>query len=192
MEKTLVLIKPDAVQRGLVGDVITRFEKCGLKLVAMKMIYADPELAGKHYAEDEEWMKSVGEKSLKAYEEKGLDLGRTAIEHGRLVRQQLMDFISMSPVVGLVIEGHNAIKQVRKIVGPTNPEEALPGTIRGDYSFDNYELADPSKRPIQNLIHASSDPEEGKREIGLWFDKDEIHVWKRIDEDLIYRKGEDK
>src|SRR3989338_1502533 len=118
IEKTLILIKPDAVQRGLIGEIIKRFEQTGLKIIAMKMVYASKELAGKHYADDEEWLKSVGEKTLKAYEKRGIKLKRTVLEHGKLVRQQLMEFISMSPVIALVIEGHNAVDHVRKLCGP--------------------------------------------------------------------------
>lgn len=187
IEKTLVLIKPDAVQRALVGEIISRFEQAGFKLIGMKMVYADKDLAGKHYADDEAWLKSVGEKTIRSYEAKGLKLGRSALEQGRLVRNQLMDFLCMSPIVALAIEGHNCIAHIRKIVGATAPADAAPGTIRGDYAFDSYKLADNSNRPIQNLIHASDSPESGEREIAIWFRPEDLHAWKRIDEDLIYR-----
>jgi len=187
IERTLVLIKPDAVQRALIGEIITRFERSGLKIIGMKMVYPDEKKAGEHYADDEEWLRSVGEKTLKSYEAKGLKLGRTALEQGRLIRKQLMDFLRMSPVVCLAIEGHNAVAHIRKAVGSTAPADAAPGTIRGDYAFDSYRLADSSSRPIQNLIHASDSAQNGDREIAIWFKKDELHVWKRVDEDLIYR-----
>jgi nucleoside-diphosphate kinase len=187
IEKTLVLIKPDAVQRGLIGEIIVRFEKAGFRIIGMKMVYPDEKTAGLHYADDEAWLKSVGEKTIKAYESKGMKLGRTAIEQGRLIRQQLIDFLRMSPIVALAIEGHNCVAHIRKIVGSTAPADAQPGTIRGDYAFDSYRLADASKRPIQNLIHASDSPENGEREVAIWFMPKELHVWKRIDEGLIYR-----
>ncbi|MBI5398049.1 nucleoside-diphosphate kinase [Candidatus Woesearchaeota archaeon] len=187
MEKTLVLLKPDAVQRGLVGEIISRFERAGLKIVAMKMQYAGADQAGKHYLDDEAWMKAVGEKTQKTYAAKGLKMARTPIEHGRMVREQLMDFLSMSPIISLVIEGHNAVAHVRKITGPTSPEHAAPGTVRGDYSIDTYQLADTSSRPLQNLIHASESVVEAKREITVWFNPDEIYVWERADEHLLYR-----
>lgn len=189
MERTLVLIKPDAVQRGIIGEIISRFERCGLKIIAMKMVYASKELAGEHYADDEEWLKSVGEKTLASYEKKGIKLNRTALEHGRLIRQQLMDFISMSPIVALIIEGHNAVAHVRKIVGATAPADAVPGTIRGDYSFETYLMADTLERPLQNLIHASGAVHEVEREIKVWFRPEEIHVWSRLEDALFYRKG---
>ena len=188
-EKTLALIKPDAVQRGLIGELISRFERAGLKVIGMKMVYASKELAGKHYADDEEWLKSVGEKAQKAAKERGEKIKETPLEFGKKIRKQLMDFISMSPVVAVAIEGHNAVVTVRKIVGPTSPEHAAPGTIRGDYSHETYVMADELGRPIQNLIHASGSKEEAERETKVWFTEKELHSYMRIDESLFYRGG---
>jgi nucleoside-diphosphate kinase len=188
-ERTLVLLKPDAVQRGLVGEIMARFERCGLKIVAMKLERASKEIAGKHYADDHAWLLSVGEKTIASYEKKGISLGRTALEQGRHVRNQLMDFIAMSPIIALVLEGHNAVAHVRKIVGATAPADAAPGTIRGDFSFETYQFADVMERPIQNLIHASGAVDEAEREIAVWFSPKEIHTWTRADEALLYRKG---
>ena len=190
MEKTLVIIKPDGVQRGLVGEIISRFEKVGYKIIAMKMAYADKELAGKHYEADDEWVEEVGRKQRASYEKKGVKLEKNNKELGSQVRDYLISYISMSPVVALIIEGHNAIAHVRKICGPTSPQDSAPGTIRGDMAFDSYQLADSSERPIQNLIHASGSVEEAKREISLWFKPEDIHAWKRVDEILLYRKGD--
>ena len=191
-EKTLVLLKPDAVQRGLVGEIIARFEKAGFKIIGMKMVYADKELAGKHYADDEEWLKSVGAKTRKSYASKGTELKEGELEIGKRIRQQLMDFISMSPSVALCIEGHGVIEKIRIMCGSTAPMNASPGTIRGDYSFDSYELADVLGRPLQNLIHASDSKESAEREIYVWFDKKELHPYERVDEAFLYRKGKVK
>src|SRR3989344_9035639 len=109
IEKTLVLIKPDGVQRGLVGEIIKRFEQTGLKVVAMKMVYANEKQAGIHYTNDEEWLKSVGEKTLKSAAKQGFKIDRTALEQGKFVRELLIDYVTMSPMVALVIEGHGAI-----------------------------------------------------------------------------------
>ncbi len=188
MEKSLVLIKPDGVQRALIGDIIARFEKAGFKVIGMKMVWADKKLAGKHYADDEAWMKSLGTKTKAAYEKKGKPLKETAVEVGRRIRKLLMDFISMSPSVALCIEGHGAIEKIRILVGATAPILAMPGTIRGDLSFDSYELSDASGRPLQNLIHASDSKEAADKEIKIWFKKEELHPYKRIDEPLLYRK----
>jgi len=186
-EKTLVLIKPDGVQRALIGEIVSRFETVGLKIIAMKMVYASKELAGKHYADDEEWLKSVGEKAAKAAQERGDKLKETPIEFGRKIRNQLMDYVAMSPIVALVLEGHNAVLTVRKIIGSTSPEHAQPGTIRGDYSHETYVLADTKGRPIQNLIHASGSVSEAAREITVWFTPKELHSYMRVDESLMYR-----
>lgn len=189
IERSLVLIKPDAVQRALVGEIISRIERTTLKLIAMKMVYSSKELAGKHYEEDEEWLKSVGAKSKKAYASRGQTMEQTELEIGHLIRQRLMDFISMSPVVALVIEGHNAIATIRKICGDTAPSGAAVGTIRGDYAIESYVMADGLGRPLQNLIHASDAVKSAEREIAVWFDKKEIHAYNRVDEAFIYRKG---
>lgn len=188
-EKTLVILKPDAVQRALIGEIISRFEKTGFKVVGAKMVYASKELAGKHYVDDAAWLVAVGEKSIKSYESKGIKVKETAREIGVKVRQQLMDFISMSPVIALVLEGHGVIDKVRTLVGGTAPSSALPGTIRGDYAFDSYGLADKSGRPLQNLIHASDSVESAEREIKIWFKQDEIYPYERVDEALLYRKN---
>lgn len=190
MEKTLVIIKPDGVQRGLVGEIISRFEKIGYKIIAMKMAYADKELAGKHYEADDDWLEEVGRKQRASYGKKGVKLEKTNKELGNRVRDYLVDYISMSPVVAMIIEGHNAVAHIRKICGATSPQDSAPGTIRGDMAFDTYQLADSSERPIQNLIHASGSVEEAKREISLWFKPEDIHAWKRVDEILLYRKGD--
>ena len=190
IEKTLVLLKPDAVQRALIGEMLTRFEKPGFKIVGLKLVKADKTIAGEHYADDEEWLKSVGIKSKKAYEKKGKTTDMTEIALGRKIRDQLMDFISMSPCVAVCIEGHGAIEKVRAIVGSTAPIFALPGTIRGDYSFDSYELADTCGRPIQNLIHASDSKDSADREIKIWFKEEELHHFEKIDDSLLYRKVE--
>lgn len=189
IEKTLVLLKPDAVLRGLIGTILTRFENVGLKVIGMKMVYADEKLAGEHYADDEEWKIAVGNKTIAAAKERGAAEERTPSQIGSDVRDLLMNYLTMSPVVALVLEGHGAVKMVRKLVGETNPQDSMPGTIRGDFTTDSYQLADSSNRPIQNLIHASGEVDEATREIALWFADAELHAWKRIDEELLYRKG---
>jgi len=189
IERTLVLLKPDAVQRALVGEILSRFERTGFKIVALKLCYASKDQAGEHYANDEEWLTSVGEKAKKAAEAKGESISDEPKAIGERIRNQLMDFVSMSPVVAIALEGHDVIKKVRTIVGDTAPSKAMPGTIRGDYSFDSYGLADTSGRPIQNLIHASDSTESADREIKIWFKDNELHPYQRVDEALLYRKG---
>jgi nucleoside-diphosphate kinase len=189
IERSLVLLKPDALQRALVGKILSRFEQTGFKIVGMKMCYASKDVAGKHYADDEAWLISVGEKSKKAAESKGQKITDTPKALGQKVREMLIEFITSSPTVAICLEGHDVINKVRTIIGDTAPSKAAPGTIRGDYSFDSYGLADFSGRPIQNLIHASDSPDSAKREISIWFKNDEIHPYQRVDESLLYRKG---
>lgn len=189
MERTMVFIKPDGVMRGLTGEVIARIEKCTLKLIGLKMLLPTKELAGKHYADDEGWYLSVGKKALAAAKKRGEELNMAPIDIGKLVRSRLIEFISMAPVAAMVFEGNNAVAKVRTIVGATSPEHAAPGTIRGDFSTDSFSFADKSDRPIQNLVHASGDVEEGRREIALWFKKDELFTYKRTDGPLVNRKG---
>ena len=189
IQRSLVLLKPDAVQRALVGEIISRFERTGFKIIGLKLCYASKEMAGIHYANDDAWLASVGEKTKKSYEAKGVKVAESAKDIGQRIRQQLMDFISMSPIVAVVLEGHGVIDKVRTIVGSTAPSSALPGTIRGDFAFDSYGLADSSGRPIQNLIHASDSMESASREIKIWFKESELHPYQRVDEALLYRKA---
>ena len=186
-ERTLVILKPDAMLRGVSGEIISRFEKSGLKLVGAKLTHATEEMAAEHYIEDENWLETVGMKAKKGYEKMGKSIDIPNREIGLRVRSALIDYLTMSPVLCLVYEGHNAVKHVRKLVGETSPEASAPGTIRGDYAFDTYPLADASNRPVQNLIHASGEVDEARREITVWFSDNELHSWQRIDEALLYR-----
>jgi nucleoside-diphosphate kinase len=185
-EKTFVLIKPDGVYRALIGAVIAKFESAGLKVVALKMVTPDQELAGKHYMADEGWMKSVGTKTKAAYKEKGIDVKETELEIGKRIRNQLLTYLTEGPVVAAVLEGNDAIYITRKIVGSTEPRKADPSSIRGMYSSDSYETADKGKRAVKNIIHASEDLATANREIALWFKKGEITTYKRVDEHIIY------
>jgi nucleoside-diphosphate kinase len=188
IEKTLVLIKPDGVQRALVGEILSRFERTGFKIAGLKLVHATADTAGKHYADDEAWLTSVGEKAKAAAEKKGEPVSDEPKAIGERIRNQLIDFITMSPTVAIALEGHDVIKKVRVIVGDTAPSSAGPGTIRGDFAFDSYGLADVSGRPIQNLIHASDSRESAERELSIWFNEDELHHYQRVDEALLYRK----
>lgn len=190
-EKTLVILKPDAVARGLVGEIVARFEKVGLKLVAAKLVHADRELADKHYpVSREEFIKGMGGKTVENYEKLGVDLVKELgtsdpMEIGKMIREWLADMITSGPVFAFVLEGPHAVELVRKICGHTLPLMSAPGTIRGDYSFDSSYLANTGKRPIKNLIHASGVLEEAEYEIPLWFSKEEILSYSRTDEEVM-------
>src|SRR3989344_3296689 len=189
IEKTLVLVKHDGVNRGLVGEIISRFEKIGLKILAMKMIHADDKLAENHYQVTKEWAEGVFNKTKKTYEDKGKPFKfKNPMEYGTMIKNWNKGFLMEGPVVAVVLEGPHAIEIVRKLVGNTEPRQALPGTIRGDYIFDSYSVADVKARPIRNLIHASGSVDEANREISLWFTKDEIVSYKRDFDKHFYSK----
>ena len=173
-ERTLVIVKPDAYQRGLTGVIIARLEQRGLVLEAMRLSRGEKEMVEDHYPRSQEWLATVGGKTLEDYAKLGVSakdrLGTDdAVEIGQMVRRWLTEFMLSAPVVPMVMSGNRAIETVRKIVGHTLPVLAAPGTIRGDYSSDSPDLANSEQRPVKNLIHASGDPEEAAREIKLWF-----------------------
>ena len=183
-EQTLVLFKHDAIQRNLVGRIITRFEDTGLKLVGIKMILANDKISENHYPLDENWAKQVYTKTKKVYDEKNKEFPyKNHLEHGKTIQSWLISFLKEGPIIALILEGPHAVEIVRKIVGTTEPRQSAPGTIRGDYAMvESYALADNKKRVLRNLIHASDTPENAKREISVWFKKDEIYNYpKEID-----------
>ena len=181
-EETVVLVKPDGVKRGLIGEIISRFEKTGLKLIAAKLVVVPPELAVKHYGYDNDWFENVGRKLLQFYREHGKDPGeelgtKEPKELGKLVQQWNVDYLTEGPVLAMIWQGYHAVEIVRKIVGPTFPQSAPPGTIRGDFSTDSPLTANANKRSVYNLIHASGSVQEAKLERELWFKEDEICSW---------------
>lgn len=189
-ERTFVMVKPDAVQRGLIGDIVNRIEKRGLKIIALKMEWASREKIDGHYPKDKKWITRLGEKTAFTYEKYGYDLekelGTTDLNKiGQMVRGWLLDFMSKGPVVKMVVEGVHAVDMVRKICGATLPNMADMGTIRGDYSVDSPALANFEKRAIYNLIHASETPEEATHEIEYWFEKKDVHSYDRRDFDFV-------
>ena len=177
LQQTLVLIKPDGIQKGLIGEIIKRFESSNLKIQGMKMIHPNENLAKKHYPLDEKWCKSAFEKTKKSAEEENIKIPfSNHLEFGKTLQKWLVDFITETPVIAMILKGPNAIKTVRDLVGNTEPSKAEKGTIRGDFaSEENYEKANSVGRALRNLIHASDSIENAKREISLWFNESEIH-----------------
>jgi len=190
-ERTLIFLKPDGVQRGLVGEVVGRFERAGLKLVAMKMVWPDRSLLDRHYPREDGFLRTLGGKTKDAFATYGLDVKKETgtddpLEIGRQVRGWLIDYVSSGPVVAFVLEGIHAVSAARKLVGDTLPYRAAPGTIRGDYSVDSPTVANVMKRPVRNLIHASGSIEEAAAEIPLWFRREELHDYSRADEQAMF------
>jgi nucleoside-diphosphate kinase len=188
MERAVILIKPDGVKRGLVGEVTHRYERVGLKIVAMKMMWAKEEHLQKHYTENEEFLIGLGKKTLKSYEEYGKDANKDLgtvdpLELGKMIRKWLIDYVGSGPLVAILLEGRHAVDNARAIAGPTAPVNAPPGTIRGDFSTDSPAYANAEKRGVENVVHVSGSKEEAEFEEKLWFHESEIHIYKRAGED---------
>jgi nucleoside-diphosphate kinase len=191
IQKTLVVLKPDSVKRGIIGEIISRFEKAGLKIVGLKMIKLTREQAEKFYYADEKWLESVGNKTITRYKEMGLDpikeFGTDDPKKiGSIIRGWLIDFITSSPVVAMVLEGVNCVEEVRKLVGPTEPLKAPPGTIRGDYAHVSIAYANWNKIVLRNVVHASETEKDAEREIYIIFKPEEIYNYERNIEEVIY------
>jgi nucleoside-diphosphate kinase len=189
-EMTFVLVKPDGVRRGLIGEVMNRIERAGLKVIALEMYMPTRDEIDKHYPKDEAWITRLGHKTLSTYEKYGYDpmeeMGKNKAEEiGPDVRNWLIEYMSSGPVVKMVVAGVHAVDMVRKIAGNTQPALADMGTIRGDYSVDSAASANKDKRAIHNLIHASETAEEAAHEIEHWGMKKKLHSYKRVEEDLM-------
>ncbi len=190
-EKTVLIIKPDGVKRALTGEIISRIEKRGLKIISLQMVWATSDQINDHYPKDEVWIKRLGEKTLKNYHKYGLDVEKELgiqdpLEIGRMVRSWLIGFLTSGPIVKMIIKGIHAIDMVRKIVGPSMPSQADMGTIRGDFSVDDATAANQDKRAVHNIVHASETIEEAEHEIKFWFAPEEIHDYRRAEEDIMF------
>ena len=162
IEKSLVLVKPDGVKRGLIGEIIKRFEQRGLKIIGMKMIHIDEDFAKKHYREE------------------------LALRRGEKIRQMNVNFLKEGPVVAIGIEGIDAIETVRKIVGDTEPKKAMPGTIRGDFCHVSYDHANEKETAVRNIIHASANKEDAQIELDLWFNPKEVYNYRTSHQDEVF------
>lgn len=185
-ERTLVILKPDAVQRGLMGEIIKRIENTGLKMVGLKMVIAQEEQCWTHYNKDDKWFQSKGEKVVENRKTAGLPVEKEAIEYGKDIIGALVNFMTCGPVVPMVFEGNQAVGIVKKLVGSTEPLSSDGGTIRGDYTIDSFELANFDSRAVRNLIHCSDEVDEAKREIGIWFNENELIKYSLVNEKILY------
>ncbi|MFZ2484964.1 MAG: nucleoside-diphosphate kinase [Minisyncoccia bacterium] len=186
-ERTFVAIKPDGVQRNLIGEVISRFEKVGLKLVAMKMLVADQDHIEKHYTLDPEWRRITGEKTIASYKAKGLPFWtEDPLEVTGKLLLTLSKYMTSGPVVAMVWEGANAQKVVKKLTGGTEPLTSDVGTIRGDYVLDSYAISDTDGRSVRNILHCSGSVEEANMEIGHWFTPEEVINYRLVSDEILY------
>jgi len=189
-EKTFVILKPDAIQRGLVGEIIKRFERIGLKIVAMKMISATEEKCFQHYNKDDAWFIKKGENIVKNRTEMGKPVEKEVIDYGKDIIRKIVHYMTASPVIIMAIEGNEAQAVVKRLVGSTEPSTAETGSIRGDFALDSYYLCDTDdSRAMRNIIHCT-DPADGEdaaeREIAVWFSPEEIIKYKLVSEVMLY------
>jgi nucleoside-diphosphate kinase len=189
LERTLVVIKPDGIQRGLIGEIIKRYEQSGLKLVGIKMIVPTPEFVEAHYTLDPEWRVKTGIKTIESYKKNGkTPPSEDPLKITAVILHNLKKYLSRGPVVAMVWQGMHAVGIVRKITGGTEPLTSSMGTIRGDYTIDSYVVSDVDGRAVRNLVHASGSVEEADKEIAHWFKKDELIHYRLINEAMIYDK----
>jgi len=186
-ERTLVIVKPDGVQRSLVGEITKRFEQVGLKLIALKMNVPREKQIEEFYTLDPRWRKVTGEKTIEGYTSRGLKPpSEDPLEITAVILKNLMKYMTSGPVVFMVWQGAHCVEIVRKVTGGTEPRSTDVGTIRGDYVLDSYQMADTDGRAVRNLIHASGSIEEAENEIKHWFSQDELIDYKLVQEHILY------
>lgn len=191
IERTLVIFKPDTVQRALSGEILSRLERAGLKIIGLKMLQADRQTAEKHYGSEPSYLRNIGQRTLKTCEDFKLDplveIGTAdPLEIGKKVREWNISFLTSGPIIAMVLQGPHAVENVRLLIGNTIPMWAAPGTIRRDYTLDSAALANKKNRVARNLIHASGNVEEAEVEISLWFKPSELYQYSRADEFAMF------
>lgn len=186
-EKSLVIIKPDGVQRSLIGEIIKRLERVGLKLVSLKFEIPDKEKVKRHYTTDPEWIQKAGEKAYLNRKNAGEDMnGVEPYDVGIEILGKLQTYMTSGPIVIMVWQGAHAVGVIRKLVGTTEPRTSDVGTIRGDFVHDSYEISNIEQRSVRNVIHASGTIEEAQIEIQNWFTPEEIISYRLIAEEVLY------
>ncbi len=185
-ERTFVIVKPDGVQRSLMGEIVGRIERTGLKISAMKFLVPREEQCWDHYAKDDEWFLSKGSRIVGDRKEQGLPIDKEPIEYGKDIIRANVNFFTSGPVLAMVVEGNQSVAIVKKLVGGTEPSTSDVGTLRGDFTIDSYALSSIDNRAVRNLVHGSDKPEEAEREIAIWFSEEEIVKYRLIAEQILY------
>ncbi len=185
-ERTFVIIKPDGVQRGLVGEIIKRYERTGLKLVGMRFGVADEKKFWEHYNKDDAWYLKKGTKIVEDKKANNLPADKEPLEYGKEIIRQLVKFMTCGPVLMMVWEGNQAAAVIKKLTGDTEPSTSDVGTIRGDLTIDSYNISAVDDRAVRNLIHCSESADEAKREIGIWFTDSEMTEYRLVGEQILY------
>lgn len=183
----MVIIKPDGIQRSLIGEIVKRYERVGLKLVAVKMLVPTAEQVEKHYTLDPEWRVKTGVKTIKGYTDKGLPPPETdPLKITAVILKNLVRYLTSGPVIAMVWQGAHAVEIIRKLTGGTEPLMSDVGTIRGDFVLDSYRMSDRDTRSVRNLVHASGSVKEAEDEIAHWFEPGEIFDYKLVQESILY------
>ena len=185
-ERTFVIIKPDGIQRSLMGEILGRYERTGLKLVAMRFGVADEKKFWTHYNKDDAWFLKKGTKIAEDKKANNLPVDKEPIEYGKDIIRQLVKFMTAGPVLMMVWEGNQAVAVVQKLTGTTEPSSSDVGTIRGDFTIDSYTISAVDDRAVRNLIHCSDAVQEAAREIAIWFEEDEILSYRLVNEQILY------
>ena len=185
-EQTLVILKPDAIQRSLMGTIVSRIENTGLKFVAMKMLLPTADQCWKHYNKDDEWFMKKGTRIVDDRKAQNLPIEKEAMEYGKDIIKSNVDFFTSGPVLAFVVEGNQSVAIVKKLVGGTEPTTSDVGTIRGDLTVDSYALSSIDNRAVRNLVHCSDSPEEALREIPIWFGPEDILKYRLVQEQILY------
>lgn len=185
-QRSLIVIKPDGIQRSLIGEIVTRIERTGLKITALKMLVPNRDQVLKHYNKTDEWFLKKGTGIVEDRKAHNLPIEKEAIEYGRDIIEQNVKFMTSGPVIALIAQGNGAPTVIKKIVGGTEPSTSDVGTIRGDLTIDSYSHAAFDARAIRNLIHCSESVDEAEREIPLWFKADEVLKYRLVNEEILY------
>ncbi len=185
-ERSFIIVKPDGVQRSLMGEIFKRIERTGLKFVAVKFLRPTADQCWAHYNKNEEWFLAKGARIVNDRTAQGLPIEKEAIEYGKDIIQANVDFFTACPVLAMVVEGNQAVAIVKKLVGGTEPTTSDVGTIRGDLTLDSYALSSIDSRAVRNLVHCSDSPEEADREIPIWFEKKELINYRLVSEQILY------
>ncbi len=185
-ERTFIILKPDTVQRSLIGEVINRFERTGLKFVAMKMFVPEEAKLLVHYNKDDAWFLKKGNRIIEDLTAQGLPVEKDAMEYGKDIIRTIVHYMTAAPVIAMVLEGNQSVAVVTKLVGTTEPSSSDVGTIRGDYTVDSYGHSSYENRAVRNLIHCSESPAEAEREIAIWFTESELMNYVTAQERIMY------
>lgn len=185
-QRTLVLLKPDAIQRSLVGEIIKRIEQTGLKFTAFKFVLATEDQLVRHYHKDDTWCLEKGNRILADRKAHDLPIEKDALSYGKEIIDLIVKFMTAGPVLAFVVEGNESVAVVKKIVGATEPKTSDVGTIRGDFTVDSYDHSSVQNRAVRNLVHCSESPEEAEREVQVWFKPEEIIAYSTIQEKILY------